>query len=68
MKIIKAVSFRYLLNDVIKEQGDPMYRPIPSVSDLNSNDQQTEDAFQQPTGTAEGVKIVTKSLQELTAN
>ena len=37
---IKATSSKYLLNDVIIGQNDPMYRLLPSASDLNSNDQE----------------------------
>jgi hypothetical protein len=40
IKILKAASSRYLVNDVINGQSDPVYRLIPSVSDLNSNGQQ----------------------------
>ena len=32
-----ASSSKYLLNDVFAGQNDPMYRLLPSVSDLNSN-------------------------------
>ena len=39
-EIIKAVSSKYLLNDVIVGQNDTMYRLLPSVTDLDSNDQQ----------------------------
>jgi hypothetical protein len=40
IKILKAASSKYLLNDGIVGQNDPMYKLIPSVSDLNSNNQQ----------------------------
>ena len=36
IEILKAASHKYLLNDVIAGQNDPMYKPLPSVSDLNS--------------------------------
>jgi hypothetical protein len=34
-EIIKAASYKYLLNDVIAGQNDPMYKLLP-ISDLNS--------------------------------
>ena len=52
-----------LLNDVINGRSDPVYRLIPSVSDLNSNGQQPKETFQQPTKPAEDVKALTKGLQ-----
>ena len=35
IKLLKAVSSKYPLNDVIAGQNDPMYRLLSSVSDLN---------------------------------
>jgi hypothetical protein len=43
--ILKAASFRYLLNDIINGRSDPVYRLIPSVSDFNSNRQQPRLAY-----------------------
>ena len=40
VEILKATSSKYLLNDVIAGQNDPMYKLYPTVSDLNSNDQE----------------------------
>ena len=37
IEILKAASSKYLLNDVIAGQNDPMYRLLTYVSDLNSN-------------------------------
>ena len=39
IEIIKAVSSKYLLNEVISGRNDPMYRIITLISDLNSNGQ-----------------------------
>ena len=36
IKILLAASSRYLLNDVINGQSNPVYRLIPSVNDFNS--------------------------------
>ena len=35
IEILKAASSKYLLNDVISGQNDPVYRLLSSVSDLN---------------------------------
>ena len=35
IEIVKATSSKYQLNDVITGQNDPMYKLLPSVSDLN---------------------------------
>ena len=35
IEILKAASSKYLLNDVIAGQNDPMCRLLPSVSYLN---------------------------------
>ena len=40
IEILKAASSRYQLNDIINGQSDPVYRLIPSVSDLNFKSQQ----------------------------
>ena len=37
---LKAVSSKYLLNVVITGQNDPIYKLLPSFSDLNSNNQE----------------------------
>jgi hypothetical protein len=37
IEILKAASSKYLLNDVIARQNDPMYKTSPIISDLNSN-------------------------------
>jgi hypothetical protein len=37
IEILKAVSSRNLLNDVIDGRNDPVYRLLPSVSVRNSN-------------------------------
>ena len=39
IEILKAASSKYLLNDDIAGQNDPIYTLLPSVSDLNSNSQ-----------------------------
>jgi hypothetical protein len=35
IKILKAASSKYLLNDVIAGQNDPVYKLPPLISDLN---------------------------------
>ena len=39
IETLNAASSKYLLNDVISGQNNPMFRLLPSVSDLNSNSQ-----------------------------
>ena len=36
IEIIKAASFKYLLNDVIAGQNDPIYKLLPTSVTLNS--------------------------------
>jgi GIY-YIG catalytic domain. len=66
IKILKAASSKYLLNDVIAEQNNRMYKLLLSVSDLNSNDQQprlgNRRNFQHPTRPAEHVVRMMKGL------
>ena len=46
LEILKAASSKYLLNDVIAGQSDPIYRLLLSVSDLNSSDRRNFDTKQ----------------------
>ena len=50
IEILKAASSKHLLNDVIAGQNDPIYKLLPSVSDLKSTAQASQQKkFRSPT-------------------
>ena len=64
IEILKAASSKYLFNDIITGWKHPMYRLIPSVSDLNSQRLTAQAGqikkFWQPTTPANDVTMVKK--------
>jgi hypothetical protein len=62
-EILKAASSKYLLNNVIAGQNEPMYKLLPS-SVIRTPRSTAQTKLQHPTRPAENVVLTAESLQE----